>query len=357
MDERKKAIRELEDQKDRDLASVDALLAQVGEALLPRMGEEVPEYKLLQADIGDFEGQIAGTREDIARLKKLEEDIRRKEQEGAEEARVLSRLYTKIGELILEDPEFEDFSASYRSQAETLIPKIKSLEGRLDVLGEQENPNVFAWLGKSAQGMVLRSFLGKSQNSLQRVYLGAGEKYVPGASRESISNVSVLDTLGEIENCRKAQGALSAELALFREERKRIGDNFSADGGPAKKIQALERSISQSREQLRELYLRYGCLAAESPDSAEFASLISGEETQLLERAGKLKDTVGETGERIEKLKASLAIDEERVRIEKMEKAIAFHRDRIAESENAIRDLSGQIEESNKKTEELAKLL
>jgi hypothetical protein len=357
MDERKKTIKDLEDQKKADLASIDALLVQLGESLLPRMQEEVSEYRLLLQDIGDSAESIKEAREDIARLKQLDEDIRKKEQNSSERTRGITRLYTRIGEIVLQDSEFEEFAESYRAQAEALMPKIQSLESRLEVLGERENPNVFAWIGKSAQGMVLRSFLGRNKNNLQRIFTVAGEKYVQSAAKEAIASVPVLDTLGEIEESRKVQAAIQAELALLKEERRRVSDSFAPDGGPVKKIQSLERHITEFQGQLRALFLRYGKLAFESPRSPEYTDILESGDEQLLDRAASLKSAVEENGRRIEKLKASLAIDEEKAGIAKMERSIAEHRRRIAESEKGIRELTGQIEESNDKIEELSKIL
>ncbi|GHV88985.1 hypothetical protein AGMMS50267_13450 [Spirochaetia bacterium] len=350
MDERKKTIRDLEEQQKNNLASIDALLEQLGESLLSRgplhddaasADAELAEYQRLLKDISESEGYIAAIEEDVARLKTLEEDIRGKEQDGAEQAKGLGRLYTRIGELVLEDREFSAFAQPYEAQLEALIPKIKSLEGRLDDLGGKEDPNVFAWIGKNAQSMVLRSFLGKTQGSLQRIYQAAGEKFVLSASGVAVSSEAVLDALRAVDDSRKAQEALSTELALLREERRRISESFSVDGGPVKKIQGLQRHIAHAREELGALHLRYGELAEASP--AEFAPVLTAEDRLLLERALTLRKAAAENETRIEKLKASLAIDEEREKIAKMTKAIEEHRQRIANSESAIRDLSDQI--------------
>ncbi|GHU85376.1 hypothetical protein FACS189473_4340 [Spirochaetia bacterium] len=356
MDERKKAIRDLEEQQKTDLASTCALLEQLGESLLSRYPDtqdaqqsgaavsaeaELAEYHRLLKDISDSEGYIAAIQRDVTRLKTLEEDIRKQEQDGAEQAKGLGRLYTRIGELVLEDNEFAAFAQPYEAQLEALIPKIKSLESRLDELGGKEGPNVFAWIGQNAQGMVLRSFLGKTQSSLQRIYQAAGEKFVLSASGIAVSGAAVLDALSAVDESRKAQAALASELALLREERRRTNESFSVEGGPVKKVQALERHIAHAREELRDLYLRYGKLAEASP--AEFAPMLEAADKLLLERAGTLRAAAAENEKRIEKLSASLAIDEEREKIAKMTKAIAEHRQRIAASEGAIRDLSGQI--------------
>jgi chromosome segregation ATPase len=357
MDERKKTIKELEDRKKADLASVDALLVQLGEALLPRMGDEVPEYRLLTQDIHDSEESIRAAQADIARLKKLDEDIRKKEQDSSGLNKAVFLLYTRIGELVLDDPAFGDFAGPYRAQAETLLPKIQSLEDRIEALGEREDPNVFTWIGKGAQGMVLRSFLGRNKSNLQRIFSAAGEKFVQDAPKEAADNVSVLDALAEIDGFRKAQAAAQAEIALLKEERRRITSSFAPDGGASRKIPALERHAAETREQLRALFLRYGALAYESPELPEYAAILESAERQLLDRAAALKSAAAESDRRAGELRASLAIDEEKAKIGKMERSIAIHRRRIAEGEENIRELDARILEANRRIEELSRAL
>jgi chromosome segregation ATPase len=357
MDERKKTIKDLENRKKADLASADALLTQLGETLLPRMQNEVPEYRLLTQDIHDSEESIRAAQADIARLKKLDEDIRKKEQEVFELNKAISLLYTRVGELVLQDPSFEEFSGLYRVQAETLLPKIQSLEGRIEALGERGEPNVFTWIGKGAQGMVLRSFLGRNKSNLQRIFSAAGEKFVQDAPKETIDNASVADALGEIDGFRKAQTAAQTGIALLKEERRRITASFAPDGGASRKIPALERHAAEAREQLRALFLHYGKLVFESPELPEYAAILESAERQLLDRAAALKSAAGESDRRAEKLRASLAVDEGKAKIGKMERSIAFHRRRIAESEESIRELDVRILEASRRIEELSRAM
>ncbi|MDR2786484.1 MAG: hypothetical protein LBB83_11290 [Treponema sp.] len=357
MDERKKTIKDLETRKKADLASVDALLVQLGEALLPRMQNEVPEYGLLMRDIHDSEESIAAAQADIARLKKLDEDIRRKEQESSELNKTIFLLHTRIGELVLQDPAFGEFAGPYRVQVETLLPKIQSLEGRIETLGEQDGPNVFAWIGKGAQGMVLRSFLGRNKSNLQRIFNAAGEKFVQDAPKEAIDNVFVLDMLGEINGSRETQTAAQTEIALLKEERRRVTASFAPDGGVSRKISALERHIAETREKLHALFLHSGRLVSESPEQPEYAVMLENADHQLLDQVAALKSAVEENDRHAEKLRASLAIDEEKAKIGKMERSIVFHRRHIAESEENIRELDARILAANKRIEELSKSL
>ena len=353
MDERKKTIKDLENRKKAELASMDALLVQFGEALLPRIRDEVPEYRLLTQDIHDSEESIRTAQANIARLKQLDEDMCRKEHENSELNKTISLLYTRVGELVLQDTEFEEFAGPYRIQAETLLPKIQSLEGRIEALGEREEPNVFTWIGKGAQGMVLRSFLGRNKSNLQRIFSAAGEKFAQNAPTEAIDNASVLDALGEIIGFRETRAAAQTEITVLKEEWRRITSSFAPEGGISRKIPVLERHIAETREKLRALFLHYGGLVFESPERPEYAAILESADRRLLDRVDALKSAVTENERRIEELRASLAIDEEKVKIGKMERSIAFHRRRIAESKESIRELDGRILDANKRIEKL----
>ncbi|MDR2020105.1 MAG: hypothetical protein LBQ14_04990 [Treponema sp.] len=389
MDERRKTIRELDGKKREDLQAIDLILEDLGKTLLLRIDgsadarealtgtsgdpsslEDLAEYRRILKEIADSEEYIKSIEADALRLRELEEGIFRKEQHNAEDARELSQLYTRLGELLLEDPGFSDFTEPFRRQIEGLVPKIKSLENRLEELEDGNQNNVFTWIGKSAQGMVIRSFLGKNQGNLQRIYLAVGEKFSSAGSREAIANPGVLSVWGEIDGIRQRVLEQNASLNVLRNERRKIGDSFGAEGGAAKRTHSLERHIAHSREQLRSLYLRYGGRIAE--DAAAIgvigevvaggaigvlekgpASLLTDEDRLALDKIKQLRNTIGEYDKSIEKLKASLAIDEERDEIAKMEKTIEAHRQRIAVSNEAIGELERHIEESNRRIQEL----
>jgi predicted RNase H-like nuclease (RuvC/YqgF family) len=357
MDERKKTIKDLENRKTEDLASADLLLVQLGEALLPRMWDKVPEYRSLTREIQDLEEGIKAARADIARLKELDEDIRKKEQDDSELGRKIFLLYTRIGELVLQDPAFREFAGPYCAQVETLLPKIQSLEGRIETLGERDDSNVFTWIGKGAQSMVLRSFLGRNKNNLQRIFNAAGEKFTQDVPKETVEDVSVLELLGEISGFRETQASAQTEIARLKEERRRITASFAPDGGVSRKIPALERRIAETREKLRLLFFHYGTLVFESPEQSEYAAILEDPDRQLLDQISGLKNAAAENGWNAEKIRASLAIDEEKTKIGKMERSIAFHRRRITESEESIRGLDTQILEANRRIEELSSVL
>ncbi|GHV17341.1 hypothetical protein FACS189493_4780 [Spirochaetia bacterium] len=363
MDDRKKTIRELEDQKRRDEASIDTVLEKLGAALLPRIQDDsaadVAEYHHLLNEIREAEALIEAAQNDIAQLKSLEEDIQKKEQSSAGQSKELTARYTRMGEYILNEDDFEPFTQPYREQLEVLVPKIKSLEDRLGVLDDRGDANVFTWIGKNAKGMVLRSFLGKNQSNLQRIYAAAGEKFVLATPYDAVANAGAREILDDIEAARQVVRELGTELSGLREERRRITESFSAEGGPLKKIQVLERRIDNSREQLRAVYLRHGKQAEERAGDADAAgvSLFNEADRELLGQIAAFRDAIGNLEGHIIKLQASLDIDEERTKIARMEKSIAEHRQRIAAGEGAIAGLSHSIEEANNRLKELSKLL
>ncbi|MDR3276010.1 MAG: hypothetical protein LBT11_02170 [Treponema sp.] len=367
MDERRRVIRELEDKKRETLASVDIMLETLGSSLLPRQGEHA-EYRRLTAEIAGSEAAVQTVQGDIERLASLDEAIRARDEETAGETVKFPALYSRLGQMVLEAADYPDFSQSYQAQLDALLPKIRSLEERLDDLTDRGNGNVLSWIGKNAQGMVVRSFLGKNRNSLERLYAQAGEKFVQGAAGQGGLGPAVRGLLDEIEVLRKLVAELRTDLALLREERRRLHDGYSPEGGPQKKIAALERSIVQSREALRQVCLDYGRLAevawsdggdstVDAPCDSSVGAEPNSQDRDLLDRVTEGRKTIAGFNERIEKLKAAIAIDEERERIKKLERAIAEQRGRIAAAETAIGEFSRDIGEAQKNIGELSKLL
>jgi chromosome segregation ATPase len=368
MDERRKTIRELEDKKRANQESINLMLADLGEILLSRIGgEEVPaggslefplaEYRRLLGEIAGSEELIRRIEEDTARLRKLEEEIQRKEQQSSGYLRDISAAHIKLGELLLEDPQFEDFASGYSQQAGALISKIRSLEERLESFEGKNGANVFAWIGKSAQTMVLSSFLAKTQDNLRRLYASAGEKFFQTRSAEARGRGEAGALIAEIDDQRKLSTELSSELVLLRGERRKIGESFGSEGSPVKQIQGQEKHIRHVREELRSLYLVFGEKAADLRLRNEFKPLLEPGDLAILERAGEIREIIDNIEDQIEKLKASLAIDDEKAEIEKLRGSIGEHRQRIAAGEKAIAGLEARIAESDRRIEELNRFL
>ena len=120
MDERKNAIRDLEDRKQADIEARNQLLENLGETLFRRIGDGNPfsdlesqegggenpgailgEYRRLQKEIADSAGIIKGLEEDIIKLKELEGKIFTREEERSRLEKELEEVYTRLGKALL----------------------------------------------------------------------------------------------------------------------------------------------------------------------------------------------------------------------------------------------------------------
>jgi chromosome segregation ATPase len=274
--------------------------------------------------------------------------------------------------------EYAAFTEPFRDQAEALIPKIRSLEDRVEALGEKSE-NVLAWIGKSAQGMVLRSFLIKNQSNLERIFAAAGERFVlQGAAagfeaaasgtdavedafaevetspmEDAAEDGTVRETMHEIETSRGLQEAIASELALLREERRSVNGALSAEGGAARRIQNLEGTIRRIGEEKEALFRRYGSRA----EDGEFDTLVTGADEGTREELRRLRESIHHNEGLIDKLQAAISLDEEKETIAKMEKAIDEYRRRIEENERTIAELTHRIGDAKGRIEELSRRL
>ena len=163
---------------------------------------------------------------------------------------------------------------------------------------------------------------------------------------------AVRETLDIITSSRKSRDAAAQELTLLREERRRINDALAAEGGAARKIQALEKTISRAREDLTALYRRTGGEVEAGAESAErYAHLLEAAENDALEQIHQLRDGVHLNEQRIGRLETAIAIDETNADIAKMEASVEEHRRRIKESENAAANLERLIARARERVE------
>jgi tetratricopeptide (TPR) repeat protein len=376
MDDRKKQINDLEQRKREQGISLDALLTRLGESLLGRVNdstlEEMELFRRLKNDIADSETAIQTVEEQIRRFRELEESIEAKEQENSAGSKELAIVYGRLGKLLLDlaadaAGNYVDFCAPYRDQADTLYTKVLSLEERLSGLEEREGGNVFTWIGKNAQGMVLRSFLTKAQESLEQLYRNVGERYCrrdrddeANSGSSSSENTAVAEFCAEIERRRAEVRVLSQELIDLKEERKEISGSFNAEGGPLKQNQTLKNHIAHVQDELKALYRRIGAEAA-SIDGVErrdiINALIKPEDQETLDNAVQISRLIRENERAIEKLQASLAIDDEKEKIEKYRKMIQEKKDKIAQAAKNIAEFEEGIRVSETAIEKLQSLL
>jgi len=378
MDDRKKQISELEQRKREQIVSLDALLIRLGEALLGRVSDSAQEndpafgepalFKRLKNDIADSETAIQAVEVQIRRFRELEDSITAKEQEEAVGSKELAVVYGKLGRQLLDAAAnagengggYADFCAPYRDQSEALLTKVLSLEERVAGLEEKGGGNVFTWIGKNTQGLVLRSFLTRAQENLEQLRRNVGERYSRADAGEADSappeTAAIEDLCAEIEQKRTQARALSQELAELREERRTISGSFYDEGDPLKQIQTLKNHIAHIRDDLKALYRRIGAEAA-SVDGIErrqvIASLVTSDDKEILDNAVRINRLIHDDDTAIEKLQASLAIDEEKTKIEKYRKMIQDKKDKIAQAEKSIMEYEENIRVSEAAIEKL----
>jgi hypothetical protein len=380
MDDRKKRISELEHRKKEQTVQLDALLIRLGESVFNRMADsnaagiaELAVYQGCLIDIANSQASIQAVEEQIRRSKELDQGIESKEREQSDNEKELSISYSRLGKLLLDDDagRFADFCAPYRDQNEALLTKVFSLGERLDELEKKEGGNVFTWIGKGAQGLVLRSFFTKAQDNLEHLRRNVGERYTrdckPGAGNDLPGDNSGIEGLcSEIEWKRERSNALYSDIAVLKEERRIINSSFSAEGGPIKHINTIKSHIANVQNDLRALYRRMGAECASIgvtwPEAAEgrkqaLDSLLQPQDREVLESASRIDKSVHEYEAEIKKLEASLAIDDEKAKIEKFRRMIQDKRDRIAKAEQDIAEYEDGIRDSEAFIQKLQELL
>jgi hypothetical protein len=383
MDDRKKQISELEQRKREQIVSLDALLVRLGEVLLGRAAgseqehdpafEELVIFKRLKKDIADSEAAIQGVEEQIRRFRELEEGIEEKELEDSAGLKELAVLHGRLGKLLLDEAAgaganvayYADFCAPYRDQSDALLTKVLSLEERVAGLEGREGGNVFTWIGKNAQGLVLRSFLTKAQENLEQLRQSVGEHYSRGdtvkLSGGETGNAGEIENLcAEIERRQAEARVLLQELTDLREERRVISGSYNSEGGPLKQIQTLKNHIAHVQDELKILYRRIGSEAASVAGADRrqvIESLVTSEDRDDLDNAARISRLIDDNETVIEKLQASLAIDEEKAKIEKYRRMIQERKDKIAQAEKSIMELEESIRVSETSIEKLQSLL
>jgi len=369
MDERKKRIDELEKEKQDIRISLDTLLENFGESLYSRTKDmqvnfdDIEHYKDYLNNIAATNTAIGKVEEKNRRFKELEDTIEFKEREEKERLREAAVIYRKLGKALLENNAYNDFTSVFREQADALSSKLESLENRIMELEVKDGGNVFTWIGKSAQGLVLKSFLSKAQESQEQLYHNVGERYSERESNEQ-EDGEVASLKGEIDKLLEVSRAAMDELSALKDERRMISAGFGIEGNPQKQIQNLKNRITEIRENLRNLYRTFGAQAAGIMDAEILPerkyfidTIVTAEDAEIIGRAVKMNQTIIEFETTIGKLTASLAIDEENTKIEKFQRSIEEKNNRIEELKKAIDDLEESVRDSQAYIQELRKQL
>ena len=385
MDDRRKRINEFDHRRKEQTVQLDALLIRLGESVFKRMEDshvsgiaELAVYQGCHTDIANSEASIQAVEEQIRRSKELDLSIETKEREQNDNEKELAVAYSRLGKLLLDDDsgQYADFCSSYRDQNEALRTKVFSLEERMGELEKKEGGNVFTWIGKGAQGLVVRSFLTKAQENLEYLRRNAGERYIKDYRSPDNSGDLPLDNSGidglcaEIEWKRSHLQALSSDISVLKEERRLINSSFSAEGGPLKHINVIKTHIANVQNELKALYRRMGaeCASIAAPSAAAgqeaaaerkqiLDTLLQPQDSEVLENASRIDKTIHDCEDEIKKLEAALAIDDEKAKIEKFRRLIQEKRDKIAKAEQDIAEYEDGIKDSETFIQKLQELL
>jgi len=220
----------------------------------------------------------------------------------------------------------------------------------------------------------------KAQENLEQLRRNVGESYSRnckssedgGGALSSEENTGIEVLCAEIEGKRAHSNTLSSDIAVLKEERRKINNSFSAEGGPVKHINTIRNHIASVQNELKALYRRMGaeCASIEQKDAAQggaernpaerrqtLDSLLLPQDAEVLENASRLDKTIHDCEEEIKKLEASLAIDDEKAKIEKFRKMIQEKRDKITKAEQDIAEYEEGIRDSEAFIQKLQDLL
>ncbi|MDR1325588.1 MAG: hypothetical protein LBK00_06090 [Treponema sp.] len=368
MDERKKTLKELEDEKRSETQGLLQLENNVGEMLLERLHrdgestrwEHVTEYLRLLSEIADVEEYIKRIEADVQRLKVVETAIDKNEKLLVAQSKKLVEQHTTLGGGILAEPDLIGYSQLYQTELEAILAKIQELETKLGGLVDKEGEkiSIFSRIGKNVQGVALRSSLGKNQEQIRRLCEATGENFT--LADNPTGNEKLRDLAIEVEELRSQKSILADELTALKMERGKIDETFSKEGNPSRHIKSLEKYIAQLHDGIHALYGKAGREIADAACAGKLDVLetsLSDDETTFLDKIMLAREKVRDIETRIASLKAAIAIDEEKEEIARHCKSIKDQRRRIAECELAIADLETCIVEAEQRIAELSKLL
>ena len=364
MDDRRAEIRDLEEKNRLDLQAMNSLYEDLGESLIQRMGEgesfsessktggnEDPglllaEYRKLHCDILESKDIIKSLEADIQRLKELESEISEKEKEQSSLESEFDEINVKLGEALMEVADSDD---PLKPQELAIQAKIKEQEEKLSEL-EGKDGGIFAWIGKNAQMAVSKGLLLKNNFALQRLYRSAGEKFV-SSDEEHFLTGEAGETAEKARELKETLSSLAVNLAMLKGERRNMGDLFSSDGSPSRRIQTQEKHIAGFQNQFPIIHRRFGILASEGKS---LSSHLTKEDKDIIKKTSDLKAKIAERDLSINKINAAIKIDDEKAEIDRFKKSIVGQRQKISAAEEAIGSLEKQIEDAEKRIEQLS---
>jgi hypothetical protein len=358
MDERTKSILAIEQKIAGETARTDGSLRGLGRLLLERSQDgriaiERTAYNRINDETARLDAAIRQIDSDVERVNEVDNKIADEERLNAEVRGRLSALYPDLGRLVIEDERFSAFSLPYKTRIDALLQKIDDLNGRLAEIGEKGSANIFAWLGRGAQNLVVKSLLTKTETSREQVYAEAGAEFV--RNRPHPVGDQPADS-GEFEALCTSAGLLKNEyderdmrIIALKEEKRETLSTFGRGGNANRKKTEIRRRTEQLSRELDDLYLRLGRKAEEPATRLVLQSLFDDEMEMILEDVAHCREVAKDYEDQTAKLKTSLEIDEERADVEKLTKSIAVQRQRIAAAEEIIAQCDRRIAEANKR--------
>jgi len=367
MDDRRKRIDDLIKNSQETRSSLDTLLENFGETLYFRTKEmqtsfdDINQYNIYLTDISNSNVSIGKIEEKNRRFKELEEAIEAREQQEKERAKEMTVVYRRLGKALLENSAYDDYTSLFKEQADALNTKLESLETRIGELENKEGGNVFTWIGKNAQGLVLKTFLTKAQENREQLYQNVGERFQGRDSPDGNDDVSIVRA--EADSLRSVSRAAADELSALKDERRIITASFGIEGNPAKQIQSIKNHINLVNEALAALYKKFGAETSGidediTPERKYFIdTIVTAQDGETISRAVRLNQSITENEKAIAKLRASLAIDDEKIKIEKYKRSIDDKKNKILDFQKQISDLEESVRDSEKYIQELDKQL
>lgn len=394
MEDLKKLIRELEAENRDSREVLNDLLEKLGESLLSRLAADDIQNLSLPAAAGDnpfvlldeklrLKKEISSSTEtmeaieaDISLLKSKVEEIDQKEKEKTRKIMELEPVYLELGRLILEDSEYDQFSAPYRKQLDDIYVQIDFQEKRLEELENSEG-NFVIRLANNARGAFTKSLLAKNEAAQEGIYRSAGEVFVlppetpimevaaskedalnEGFSLGSLAARKIYAQVKKREEIRREINSMENKIQDLNAEHFRIECTLGQGAGnPLRRISALKKYIGDIQKEISAVCLRFGIYTREKDRKKIFSSLYINEEKILAEKIGSLEESIDELGNRIKSIKITIAIEKEKADIEKIKKAIRNQQQRIAEAEADISEMELRVDTAEKRITELSGLL
>ena len=364
MEDKRAEIRDLEEKNRLDLQVMNNLYENLGESLFQRMGEGEPfpesgnestgkdnpglllaEYQKLHSDILESKDIIKSLEADIQRLKELDSEISEKEKEQSSLESEFDEINVKLGEALMEAADSDD---PLKPQEIAILEKIKEQEEKLSELEGKEG-GIFAWIGKNAQMAVSKGLLLKNNFALQRLYRSAGEKFV-SSEEEHFLTGEAGETAEKARELKETLSSLAVNLAMLKGERRNMGDLFSSDGSPSRRIQSQEKLIAGFQSQFPVLHRRFGILAS---DVKSLSSHLNKEDKDIIKKTSDLKTQIAKRDLEINLINTAIKIDDEKNEIDRFKKSIQGQRQKISAAEEAIGSLEKQIKDAEKRIEQL----